>query len=68
MKLMRVNEAAGHLGLSVSTLNKWRVTGKGPKFVKLGRAVAYRVCDLHDWLEKQAKRSTSQGVPPWSED
>lgn len=68
MTVMRVNEAADYLGLSVSTLNKWRVTGKGPKFVKLGRAVAYRTPDLHDWLEKQAKRSTSQDVPPWSDD
>ncbi|MEP0189761.1 MAG: helix-turn-helix domain-containing protein [Erythrobacter sp.] len=68
MKVMRVNEAADYLGLSVSALNKWRVTGKGPKFVKLGRAVAYRVSDLHEWLEKQAKQSTSQEVPPWSDD
>jgi len=51
MTVMRVSEAADYLGLSVSTLNKWRVTGDGPKFVKLGRAVAYRISDLHEWLE-----------------
>lgn len=68
MAVMRVNEAADYLGLSVSALNKWRVTGKGPKFVKMGRVVAYRISDLHEWLEKQAIQSTSQVVPPWSDD
>ncbi len=68
MTVMRVKEAADYLGLSASTLNKWRVTGKGPKFVKLGRVVAYRLSDLHEWLERQAKRSTSQEVVPWADD
>ncbi len=68
MTIMRVKEAAKYLGLSVSMLNKWRVTGEGPKFIKLGRAVAYRISDLHDWLERQAKKSTSQEISPWAND
>lgn len=39
-------EAAQHLGLATSTLNKWRVYGRGPAFIKLGRAVRYRRSDL----------------------
>ncbi len=51
--------AAAFLGLSPSTLAKWRVTGKGPSFVKLGSRVAYRTSDLEDWLAARGRMSTS---------
>lgn len=38
------------LGMSESALQNWRVTGNGPKFVKLGKNVFYRVEDVRDWL------------------
>lgn len=60
MSTLRVIAAAAHLGLSVSTLNKWRVQGRGPRFLKLGRAVCYRIQDLDAWLEAQIKSSTSE--------
>ena len=37
---LSVREAAQYLGLSASTLNKLRVFGGGPTFLKLGRRVA----------------------------
>jgi predicted DNA-binding transcriptional regulator AlpA len=54
-----VAEAADHTGLSVSTLNKLRVFGGGPVFLKLGRRVAYDVTDLNAWLASKRRRSTS---------
>ena len=40
---MRTPAAARYLGIAESTLNKTRLTGEGPSFVKAGpRAVAYR--------------------------
>ena len=59
MGAMRVPQAAAYLGLSVNTLNKWRTQGRGPSFVKLGRAVCYRGADLDAWLERHAHSSTS---------
>ena len=56
---LRVQAAAKHLGLSVSTLNKLRVFGGGPVFLKLGRRVAYDVADLDDWLASKRRLSTS---------
>ena len=56
---LSVEGAAAHLGLSVSTLNKLRVFGGGPVFLKLGRRVAYDVSDLDRWLETKRRRSTS---------
>lgn len=54
-----VEDAAKYTGLSVSTLNKLRVFGGGPVFLKLGRRVAYDVADLERWLETKRRRSTS---------
>jgi predicted DNA-binding transcriptional regulator AlpA len=53
-------ETAKRLGLSTSCLNKWRVYGKGPRFVKLGKAVKYRLTDVEAWLEERSRRSTSE--------
>ena len=40
------HEAAGILGLKVATLQKWRWEGTGPKFLKVGRLVRYRMISL----------------------
>ena len=56
---LTVSEASRHVGLSVSTLNKLRVLGGGPIFLKLGRRVAYDVADLNAWLASKRRRSTS---------
>ena len=42
-------EAAAYLGLSSSTLNRWRVEGRGPRYRKFGSKVAYSVTDLNDY-------------------
>ena len=52
--------ASRHLGLAEQTLRKLRVVGGGPRFVKLGRAVRYRLSDLDDWLEARLCDSTSE--------
>lgn len=52
-------EAAKYLGLSSSTLNKWRCHGGGPEFLKLGRAVRYRFEDLDAFVAVRRLNSTS---------
>ena len=52
--------AADFLCQSVRTLQKWRVTGFGPKFYKPGRSVRYRRRDLREWAESRMRRNTSQ--------
>lgn len=52
--------AAGeYVGLAARTLEKLRIVGGGPRFVKLGRAVRYRPVDLDDWLAARLRNSTS---------
>lgn len=45
-RTLKEKQAAEYLGLSVKTLQAWRFYCKGPKYLKLGRAVRYQVEDL----------------------
>lgn len=58
-KMLRTPQAAEYLGIAAATLAKWRVFGGGPNYVKMGRAVAYDLDVLHEWLEARVRRSTS---------
>ena len=52
-------EAATYLRLSKPTLERLRLTGEGPPYAKLGKAVRYRRADLDAWLASRLIRSTS---------
>ncbi|MDF2621333.1 MAG: hypothetical protein K0S00_3992 [Xanthobacteraceae bacterium] len=56
--MLKVKDAAERLGLSISTLNKWRCYGTGPRFVKLGTSVLYREEDLDTFVAAQVRTST----------
>ena len=62
-ELMTTPEAAQHLRLSRRTLERYRVTGEGPKFFKLGRLVFYRETTLNAWRDERERRSTSDPGP-----
>jgi predicted DNA-binding transcriptional regulator AlpA len=51
---------SGRTGVSVSTLEKWRVAGIGPRFLKLGRLVRYAEADIESWLASRRVASTSE--------
>lgn len=53
-------EAAKYVRCSSRTLEAFRLGGTGPKFVKAGRRVLYRVSDLESWLQAQTFQSTSE--------
>lgn len=57
--LLRVGQAADLLCVSASTLNKWRVVGGGPEFLKLGRRILYRRDTLEKFISSKAKPHTS---------
>ena len=53
--------AADFLGVTRSALQKWRITGSGPKFVRISsRCVRYRRQDLVEWAQAHLKASTSE--------
>ena len=59
-RIIRTRDAARYLGLAESTLEKWRISGGGPRWVRLGlRAVGYPLPDLDDFTNRNYRRSTS---------
>ncbi|PZU29897.1 MAG: hypothetical protein DI584_01415 [Stenotrophomonas sp.] len=55
---MTGQDAAAHLGLSKSTLEKMRVEGRGPRYLKLGGRCFYRRSDLDAYLEAAIVETT----------
>jgi predicted DNA-binding transcriptional regulator AlpA len=49
--LLREQDAADLLSVSVRTLQSWRIRLAGPPFVQVGRAVRYRRRDLIAWID-----------------
>ncbi|MFL5253332.1 MAG: helix-turn-helix transcriptional regulator [Rhodopila sp.] len=50
--------AARYLNGARRTAQRWRVTGEGPKFVRLGpRRIVYREKDCEEWVEAHTFRS-----------
>lgn len=59
-ELLKPEEAARRLGVSVSYLSQLRVQGRSPTFIRLGaHAVRYRPEDLDAWVAARAATSTS---------
>ncbi len=48
--LLKEREVAARLHVSVACLRRWRLEGRGPRFVKLSALVRYRPEDLEQWL------------------
>lgn len=42
---------AEYTGFARATLKKWRATGDGPPYVRVGSKIVYRPADLDAWLE-----------------
>ncbi len=58
-RLLDVNALAEWLGVSKSTLAKWRLTGTGPPFLKCGKKILHRQRDVSRWLDHRRRLSTS---------
>jgi predicted site-specific integrase-resolvase len=61
--LINEHTAAEILGLKVATLRRWRWSGDGPPFVRVGAAVRYDPSDLAAYIEAHRRRSTSDPGP-----
>ena len=59
-RLLRTQEAARFLGISIRTLEKHRTYGTGPTYRKIGGRVLYTVHDLEAWTEIGTRKSTRE--------
>ena len=62
--LLLPSEVAAILGVSVRTLEGWRLRGGGPAFVQISaRACRYRKFTLEAWITARQRKSTSDPGP-----
>lgn len=52
-------ETADRIGVTVTTLANWRWRGGGPRYIKAGGRVRYRLIDLVEWMDERRRTSTS---------
>ena len=57
---LKTEDAAKFLNVQPTTLENWRWSGRGPRFVKLGRSCRYRLADLEAFLEERVFSSTTE--------
>ena len=55
-RLLTIDQLADHLQVPVKTLYDWRHRGIGPKGLRVGRYVRYRLVDINSWLDTRAER------------
>ena len=60
--LLTVEELAEYLGVPVATIYDWRVDGKGPCGIRVGRHVKFATSDVHAWID--AHRESRPGLRP----
>jgi predicted site-specific integrase-resolvase len=62
--LLKPDAVAAQLGVSVGTLANWRVSGKGPRFVKLqSGGIRYDQADVEAEIAARVRCSTSDVIP-----
>ena len=57
---MTTPQAAAYLQLSPNTLSRWRWSGDGPRYRKLGRSVRYARTDLEEFAARGARDHSTQ--------
>jgi predicted DNA-binding transcriptional regulator AlpA len=61
---LNVRQCARYVGISESFLNKARLAGDGPVFMKIGKLVMYDRADVDSWLRSCRRASTSAQSTP----
>ena len=49
-RLLTIGELSEYLGIPVATIYDWRVDGKGPRALRIGRHLRFAVADVQAWL------------------
>jgi excisionase family DNA binding protein len=58
--LLSIEDLADYLGVPVTTIYDWRVDGKGPCGVRVGRHVKFTVSDVLAWIATQRESRPGQ--------
>jgi predicted DNA-binding transcriptional regulator AlpA len=53
-------ELAERYGVPIETVYGWNKTGRGPKYLRIGRHVRYRVADVLKWEDTRLVDSAAR--------
>ena len=59
-QLLKAKTLAERIGVTEGCLAKWRVSGEGPRFIRVQRSIAYDPRDVQEWLDARRVSSTSE--------
>ncbi len=51
--LLTEREVAEALNVSISSIRRWRLIGKGPAYVKINSSVRYQISSVEDFLSSR---------------
>lgn len=60
--LLTTKQAAALLNIKPGTMAIWRLQGKGPRYLKISKAVRYSVNDLNEFIDQSVRASTSESI------
>ncbi len=60
--LINTKQLAQLIDSSEPSLARMRCQGGGPRFIKIGRSVKYRLVDVEEWLATCERQSTSEAA------
>ena len=55
-------ESADYIKSNTKTMDRWRETGFGPVFVKIGHRVFYQKSSLDDFINRQRRTHTGENA------
>jgi hypothetical protein len=59
-QLLTAKSLSERIGVTEGCLAKWRLTGEGPRFIRVQRRIMYDPADIAEWLDARRVNSTSQ--------
>jgi predicted DNA-binding transcriptional regulator AlpA len=51
-RLLKQSDVGEFLSMSPTTLEQWRLKGKGPRWVRIGRSVRYPLSELQNFIDE----------------
>ena len=60
--LLTQRQCVEALALSERTLERFRVSGVDPKFVRMGKSIRYRLSDVDAWIASRVVGSTAEDI------
>lgn len=60
-KHLTIKDFAEREGVPVATVYRWNTRGEGPRYLRIGRHVRYRLADVEEW-ERTKENSGGQAA------